>query len=367
LEASDRFATIFIHPRPSHKTRKAGPPANFSSLPLCPVDKIGGVLEVALRSISRVVTLFLLFHSLSFAQAAPTSASDQNSILNLYDAFGYQKRGTILDWGFSALIHYNGKTILFDTGNSADGFEHNVKALGVDLQKVDIAVLSHRHVDHISGFDYMLKVKPEVKAYLPADPALGAPFHLGVSHDSKESLAGVPPEQLYFGGKTNAIDYKPGERFHAANAEFVPASREIAPGVYLIVTRSVMMGDFNGYPPNEPGHPDMVGFPEVSLALKTEKGMVLITGCSHSKVEEIVRATKQFTGSQIELVEGGFHLFPYERDYIVKIAQQMKDELGVRRVAPAHCTGNLAFKIFRDMYGENYNYAGVESEVMFGH
>ncbi len=45
----------------------------------------------------------------------------------------------------------------------------------------------------------------------------------------------------------------------------------------------------------------------------------------------------------------------------------MKDELGVRRVAPAHCTGNLAFKIFRDVYGENYNYAGVESEVMFPH
>jgi 7,8-dihydropterin-6-yl-methyl-4-(beta-D-ribofuranosyl)aminobenzene 5'-phosphate synthase len=45
----------------------------------------------------------------------------------------------------------------------------------------------------------------------------------------------------------------------------------------------------------------------------------------------------------------------------------MKDDLGVRRVAPAHCTGNLAFKIVRDLYGENYNYAGVESEVMFPH
>src|SRR5262249_44900364 len=170
-----------------------------------------------------------------------SSASEQNSILNMYDAFGYQKRGTILDWGFSALIHYNGKVILFDTGNSAEGFEHNVKALGVDLTKVDLAVLSHRHFDHISVFDYILKVKPEVKAYLPADPGLGAPFRLTVSHDSKESLADVPPEQLYYGGKANAVDYKPGDRFHAANGEFVANSREIAPGMYLIVTRSVMM------------------------------------------------------------------------------------------------------------------------------
>jgi len=296
---------------------------------------------------------------------ARSSASGQNSVLNLYDAFGYQKRGTILDWGFSALVHYNGKVILFDTGNNADNFEHNVKALGVDLNQVDIAVLSHRHVDHISGFDYMLQVKPSVKAYLPADPALGAPTRLTISHDSKESLTGVPPEQLYFGGQTNSMEYHPGVRFRAANGDFVSASREIGTGVYLIVTRSVMMGDFNAYPPNEPGHPDLAGFPELSLAMKTQKGIVLITGCSHSKVEEIVRATKAYLGGDIDLVEGGFHLLPYDAAYITNIANLMKKELGVRRVAPAHCTGNLAFKIFREMYGENYNYAGVESAVQF--
>src|ERR1043166_9551953 len=81
--------------------------------------------------------------------------------------------------------------------------------------------------------------------------------------------------------------------------------------------------------------------PEISLAMKTEKGIVLITGCSHSKVEEIVRATKQFLGGNIDLVEGGFHLFPYDAAYITSIAKLMKDDLGVRRVAPAHCTGNL--------------------------
>ncbi len=239
-----------------------------------------------MRDLSRAVALLLVCYRLLLLAQNPAGqlpTPDQNSILNLYDAFGYQKRGTILDWGFSALVRYNGKTILFDTGNSADAFEHNVKALGVDLKQVDIAVLSHRHYDHISGFDYMLKVKPLVKAYLPADIALGAPVHYTFSHDTKESLAGLPPEQLYFGGGVNSIDYKPGDRFHGANQEFVPASQEIAPGIYLIVTRSVMMGDFNAYPPNEPGHPDLAGFPELSLALKTEKGVVLITGCSHSK------------------------------------------------------------------------------------
>ena len=326
-------------------------------------------MDAPMKTVLRIALLSLICVSLLTQNSVNrTLAADQNSILNLYDAFGYQKRGTVLDWGFSALVRYNGKTILFDTGNSADNFEHNVKALGVDLNQVDIAVLSHRHFDHISGFDYMLKIKPAVKAYLPADTSPGRAFSLKFSRDSKESLAGVPPEQLYFGGKTNSIDFKPGDRFHAAtNAEFVPSNREIAPGVYLIVTRSVMMGDFNAYPPSEPGHPDLAGFPELSLALKTEKGIVLITGCSHSKVEEIVRATKLFLGGNIDLVEGGFHLFPYDAAYISNIAKLMKDDLGVRRVAPAHCTGNLAFKILRDVYGENYNYAGVESEVAFSH
>jgi metal-dependent hydrolase (beta-lactamase superfamily II) len=59
-------------------------------------------------------------------RALPT-ASDQNSILNLYDAFGYRKRGTVLDWGFSAIVHYNGEIILFDTGNNAYSFEHKVR------------------------------------------------------------------------------------------------------------------------------------------------------------------------------------------------------------------------------------------------
>ena len=324
-----------------------------------------------MRNICRAIILSLLGSALVFfarSHAGPPPAPDQNSILNMYDAFGYQKRGTILDWGFSALIHYNGKTILFDTGNNADKFEHNVKALGVDLNQVDIAVLSHRHYDHISGFDYMLKVKPAVKAYLPADTALGAPMRFTFSHDSKESLSGFPPEQLYFNGAVNSVDnYKPGDRFHGANQEFVPVSREIAPGVSLIVTRSTMLGDFNAYPPNEPGHPDLAGFPELSLALKTEKGVVLITGCSHSTVEAIIRAAKQYTGGNIELVEGGFHLFPYDAAYISNIARLLKDDLGVKRVAPAHCTGNLAFKILRDLYGENYNYAGLESQVLFPH
>ena len=128
----------------------------------------------------------------------PTSA---NSILNLYDAFGYGKRGTVLDWGYSALVRYNGKTILFDSGNNTEIFEHNVRALGIDLSKLDFAVLSHYHADHFSGFDYLLRVNPNVKIYLPNEPELGAPDEFTFSTQTKAELEGMQPEQLYFGGK----------------------------------------------------------------------------------------------------------------------------------------------------------------------
>ncbi len=290
--------------------------------------------------------------------------AQDNSILNLYDAFGYEKKGTTLDWGFSALIHYNGKTILFDAGNNADIFERNVKALGVDLKKVDFAILSHRHNDHASGFDYLLKVNPQVKIYLPEDHVLGAPFEWRVSKEPRESFQALPPEQLYYRGEKISVLYKPGDRFLHANRAFVGSSREIAPGVYLIFTRSPLMGDFSKYPPHEE-QPELTGLPELSLALVTSKGIVIVTGCSHSTVEAIIVETRRYLQKDVNLVMGGFHLLPYSPEYVSNLAKRMKNELGVRRVVPAHCSGHLAFKTFREVYGENYSYGGLEAEVKF--
>ncbi len=218
------------------------------------------------------VALVLACRLAAPAQEASPTAPQPNSILNLYDAFGYQKKGTVLDWGFSVLVRYNGRTILFDAGNDAGNFAHNVKALGVDLQKVDLAVLSHRHADHASGFDYVMNVKPGVKAFVPKDPLLSAPIKILFSRAAADQVAGLPPEQLYFGGKMNSMDFRWGGRFTNANVEYVAESREIEPGVYLVFTRSPLLREFNGYPPSEPGHPDLVGMPEISLALQTSRG-----------------------------------------------------------------------------------------------
>lgn len=82
-------------------------------------------------------------------------------------------------------------------------------------------------------------------------------------------------------------------------------------------------------------------------------------------MEEIVAGTKQVTGANVDLVEGGFHLIGYKPDYIASVAKKLKDDLGVHRVAPTHCTGETAMAIFREQYGANYVRAGLGSVIRF--
>ena len=89
--------------------------------------------------------LFLFFGPMAGPLA---SAQEPKRITILCDAFGPSAGALEMDWGFSALVEYEGKRILFDTGNNSQVFARNVKKLGVDLTHLDAAVISHRHGDH---------------------------------------------------------------------------------------------------------------------------------------------------------------------------------------------------------------------------
>src|SRR5262245_27372809 len=91
-----------------------------------------------------------------------------NHVTVLYDALG-DRVGLALDWGFAALVEYGGHRILFDTGNNAEVFAANIRALRVNLRTIDFVVVSHRHGDHTAGINYLLQVNPRVKIYAPAE------------------------------------------------------------------------------------------------------------------------------------------------------------------------------------------------------
>jgi 7,8-dihydropterin-6-yl-methyl-4-(beta-D-ribofuranosyl)aminobenzene 5'-phosphate synthase len=299
--------------------------------------------------------------SLTLVLGTAPARGQEISIINLYDAFGHEKENMRQDWGFAALIRYDGRTILFDAGNHADTLHGNARALNIDLREVELAILSHSDADHAAGFDYLPRIGHSPRLYLPEDFSLGAPSEWILPKPPE----GLPPEQMYYHGEKRSSLYDPGDRFLGANSEFVGENKEVAPGVFLIATESALTGWFSKYPPHEK-KPRFWGLPELSLALMTDEGMVIVVGCSHSKVENIVAKAKRDLKRDVELVMGGFHLLPYGPEEITRVAKTLKEDLGVKRVAPAHCTGNLAFKIFRELYGEDYIFAGLGSEISIG-
>ena len=218
--------------------------------------------RISLRALAVIILLF----------TGMAAAETPNRVTILYDSFGKNPSLT-KDWGFAVLVEYGGKRILFDTGNNAKIFEHNVKALGVDLRNLDFVVMSHRHGDHIGGLAYLLKVNPTVKIYAPKERS-------GVYGDDQPSSTwyrkdpSLPPEQRYYGGGPPEIIHM-GEAWPGANFQLIDKNIEIAPGMYLIALVS-----------DKPGTLELR---ELSLAIRTPDGLVLLVGCSHPGVEHIMQ------------------------------------------------------------------------------
>lgn len=281
------------------------------------------------------------------SRGAVEKSAGANRILNIYDNMVYKAGNAISQWGFSAYITYNGKNILFDSGTIPDILEHNAKAFGIDLGAVDIAVLSHSHSDHIGGFDHFLKVNRDFMFYIPGDSNIGGKLTVKASPNlSKET------------------EYSYGLLYRHANTNIVAGHTKIADGMHLIATSSPLTGWFSKYPPND-REPRFIGLPELSLALERSDGQVtLVSGCSHSKIEEIVKAAKTHLGKNVALVVGGFHHGSFSDEYVTTTAKMMKDDLGVRQVATSHCTGQKAVEIFRTVYKDDFLPAGLGSELV---
>ena len=317
--------------------------------------------------------LLVLFFSCQIQPEKTFSEIREGTITNLYDAFSKDTSLT-RDFGFSCIAKYQGKTILFDAGSNADIFKRNTNKLGIDLSMVDIVVVSHGHFDHLNGIDYLLQINPKVKIYFPYDIFWGAPVPFDAAGQEQEVKDSLPTYMQYFDGGETKFTIMQSGRFWNFNIEFVKDSKEILPGLNLIATSSRYMGYFSCYPgksfvegqfEHEKDACKNTNLPELSLSMKTDKGQILIVGCSHTGVENIVKQTQTVTTDKIELVYGGFHMLPFDRTQIAQLAIILKTDLGVHRVAPAHCTGHLAFKILNDSFGDNYLYAGLGETVSY--
>jgi 7,8-dihydropterin-6-yl-methyl-4-(beta-D-ribofuranosyl)aminobenzene 5'-phosphate synthase len=273
-----------------------------------------------------------------------TPASSAGKVTILYDAFG-KPSAMKKDWGYSALVEHGGKRILFDTGNNPEIFARNVQAAGLDLKALDFVVISHRHLDHTAGLAHLLSVNPGVRIFAPKD-AFGV-FGSSLPSRFYRRQDSLPEEMRYFDGHPDdTLTF--GTAWPDGKFVLVDATLEVVPGVHLVSLVSEAVGTKE--------------LRELSMAIETPEGMVVVAGCSHPGIERIVAATKSID-RRTHMVFGGFHLPTATDRDIARIADALHDDYAVQRIAPGHCTGEPAFYRFKHRWKERYTYAGVGSVI----
>jgi 7,8-dihydropterin-6-yl-methyl-4-(beta-D-ribofuranosyl)aminobenzene 5'-phosphate synthase len=258
----------------------------------------------------------------------------------LYDAFG-RPSAMQKDWGYAALVEFEGKRILFDTGNNPDILEQNVKTKGIDLSRLDFVVLSHRHGDHMGGMAYLLKVNPRVAIYAPKE-GFGV-YGADLPSTFYRKDPSLPPEQRYYSGSPPEL-MRFGSAWPGTHFELVDKNMEIAPNIHLVSLIS-----------DKPGTLELH---ELSLVLNTADGLVVVVGCSHPGIDRILESATAIN-PRVHLVVGGLHLVAATDPDIEKAVTALHDRFRVEYVAPGHCTGEPAFTALKRAFGNHYVYAGL--------
>jgi len=187
----------------------------------------------------------------------------------------------------------------------------NIEKLKIDLSKINLVVISHNHMDHLGGLPAALEMKPAVEIFLP-----------------------------------DALPKESSGQFSADQAKFSVVEKPIMLCKGVLLTGPVGQG-----------------IKEQVLILNTSKGFVIITGCAHPGIVEIIKKAKELTGGEIYLVLGGFHLLLDSIEQVERTVSEMKS-LGVKKCSASHCTGEKTIAIIKEAFGENFIAAGTGKTII---
>ncbi|MDY6862589.1 MAG: MBL fold metallo-hydrolase [Thermodesulfobacteriota bacterium] len=237
--------------------------------------------------------------------------SDTITIFVLYDNKLYDNRLKTA-WGFSCLLRLGKKAVLFDTGGDSYILLSNMERLGLNPKEIEVVVLSHIHGDHVGGLAGFLNENSNVTVHLP----------MSFPQRFKKEI----------------------ESFKVEIKE-VNKSEKIFDSVYIL-------GEFGEV------------IKEQSLILKTANGLLVVTGCAHPGLVNVVRKARELTADEkVYLIAGGFHLVGTSPSKIKSIIDDFL-RLGVKRIAPCHCTGEKAMALFKKYYGNNYIECGAGTKIL---
>jgi len=245
------------------------------------------------------------------------------------------------EWGFAALVESDGHRILVDTGARPMTVLSNAKDLGIDLSDVKEVVLTHNHDDHTGG---LVTMRRELMKKNPAA--------LSVAHVAKGIFYPRPKPD---GGERNSM-IATRKEYEALGGKFVEheAWFEIFPGAWLTGPVPRVYPEKNWSGTGKMQSPEGLvedNLPEdTTLVVNTPKGLVMVAGCGHAGIVNIMTYTAaQFSKTPIYVLLGGIHLFAAPDDRVDWTADKMK-EFGVQNFLGAHCTGiNAVYEIRQRM------------------
>ncbi len=288
------------------------------------------LLRVMLRPLCRLV-LFLVTTAAFAADSAPQSPAKVRSLKITILSTMLADGSTLGEWGFAALVEVDGHRLLFDTGAHSDVVLKNAQSLHIDLTNVPDVVLSHSHWDHVGG---LLTLRDSV---LPGSPAALARVHAGAGIFLPRHEEGLPAE-------TNPmLTIKPA--YEKTGGEFFihDGPAQLYPGVWLTgpVPRKYPERNWsgNGTVTTAAGTRED-NIPEDSaLVFDTEQGLVVLTGCGHAGVVNIIEYARTIVRpARIHALIGGVHLFNANDKTLAWTSDRLR-ELGVDNFLGAHCTG----------------------------
>ena len=268
--------------------------------------------------------------------------NDELRITTLIENMPDEEGKLLAEHGLSLHIEFDGKRILFDTGQTGD-FVKNADLLGINLKCLDDIIISHGHYDHSGGVTTVL---PEIGRTIPfyvgegffvpkykhlSDGTYrynGNPFTQQELADCEVDLQIVTEDVTYLTEKILLFKNFPSvSEFEKMNEKFVLSQGE-----------AYSRDEFRE---------------EIALGLRTSKGLVLIVGCSHVGICNILQAVSERVEESIYAVLGGTHLMEADEERLEK-TMEVFHKFGVQCVAVSHCTGEQGIAMAKETFREQF-------------
>ena len=249
--------------------------------------------------------------------------------------------------GFSVWVELDDKRILFDTGQTG-AFAENAERLGIDLSEAGGVVLSHGHYDHTGGLPELLKrMKKKTPFYI------GKEFFVPkykFMEDGSYKYNGNPFEK--------ELLTEDSEKYPKAELHYIEEK------VTRISEHLLLFKNFSRVTEYEKPNPKFYVkddqnyiqdlFPdEIALGIITKQGIVLIVGCSHVGIVNILDTVQKETGLPVAAVIGGTHLVEAGEVRLLKTVEALKVH-GVKTIAVSHCTGEAGMELLKKEFPEGF-------------